>query len=295
MSQEKSAIISYKQFLRFERGMSENTIQAYLQDLEKVITYFKKGDTNFSIFELKKEDFLDFFEAYASYYSATSQARLISGVKSFYNFLIDEKLITHNPLGQISQPKLMRKLPDTLGYHEIVQLLDAVDLSSKHGHRNRAILEVLYSCGLRVSELVGLKPSDLFVDERFLKVIGKGNKERLVPIGGDALKQITFMLESYSFAEIPYLFLNNRGSQMTRQMINVIVNQARKSSGLAKKVSPHTFRHAFATHLVEGGADLRAVQEMLGHSSITTTEIYTHVDVQFLRDTLKKFHPARNW
>jgi integrase/recombinase XerD len=229
---------------------------------------------------------------------ATTQARIISGIRSFYKYLLTEQLITIDPSTLLEAPKTRRKLPDTLSFEEIEQLIGAIDLSSPEGTRNKAILETMYSCGLRVSELVGLKISCLYLDIGFIRVIGKGDKERLVPIGSDAIKCIKIYKDrvrshqSVSEKNQDILFLNRRGNALSRVMIFYIIKSLATTAGITKVISPHTFRHSFATHLVEGGADLRAVQEMLGHESITTTEIYTHLNRDFLRDTLQQFHPA---
>jgi integrase/recombinase XerD len=229
---------------------------------------------------------------------ATTQARIISGIRSFYKYLLTEQLITIDPSTLLEAPKTRRKLPDTLSFEEIEQLIGAIDLSSPEGTRNKAILETMYSCGLRVSELVGLKISCLYLDIGFIRVIGKGDKERLVPIGSDAIKCIKIYKDrvrshqSVSEKNQDILFLNRRGNALSRVMIFYIIKSLATAAGITKVISPHTFRHSFATHLVEGGADLRAVQEMLGHESITTTEIYTHLNRDFLRDTLQQFHPA---
>ncbi len=232
--------------------------------------------------------------------NARSQARIISGIRAFYHYLLMEDVIKEDPTILLEGPKISRKLPDTLNVEEINQILNVIDLSAPHGHRNRAILETLYSCGLRVSELVNLRISNLFLEADFIRVIGKGDKERLVPIGTEAIKQIHHyrtgernQLKIKSGQE-DYLFLNRRGSKLSRVMIFTIIKKFAAAAGIQKKISPHTFRHSFATHLVENGASLRAVQEMLGHVSITTTEIYTHLDKQFLKDTLIQYHPRYN-
>ncbi|MBA4145115.1 MAG: tyrosine recombinase XerD, partial [Cytophaga sp.] len=229
--------------------------------------------------------------------SAHSQARILSGIKAFYKYLMFEELVDKDPTALMEGPKLGRKLPDTLEYHEIEKLLDAIDLSSPEGGRNRAMLEILYSSGLRVSELVNLKRTNIYYDLGFLRVVGKGNKERLVPIGRDAMKYLTIYLEEIR-PLIPvkpdqeaFVFLNRRGRQLTRVMVFIIIKDLAEKIGLKKAISPHTFRHSFATHLIEGGADLRAVQEMLGHESITTTEIYTHLDRDYLKQVIREFHP----
>lgn len=283
-------------YLKLERGLSQNTQEAYRRDLEKLNQFLNQTKvpvlfTNISLADLQA--FL--IVLYELGLTEKSQARIISAVKSFYKYLNLEELILTNPAAELELPKLKRKLPDTLSILEIQEILDAVDLSTELGHRNRAILELLYSCGLRVSELTDLKLSNLFLDLDFIKVIGKGNKERLVPIGQVAKKFITLYLTNFrkkteSNKEL-YVFLNRRAKKLSRVMIFYIVKENAALAGITKKVSPHTFRHSFATHLVEGGADLRAVQEMLGHSSITTTEIYTHLDQDYLKSTINQFHP----
>jgi integrase/recombinase XerD len=229
--------------------------------------------------------------------SAYSQARILSGIKAFYKYLLYEELIEQNPTSQLEGPKLGRKLPDTLAYDEIINLFEAIDLSSPEGGRNRAMLEVLYSSGLRVSELVDLKMGNIYFDIGFLRVVGKGNKERLVPIGRDAMKFLKIYLEEIRVhttikkgAE-SFVFLSKRGAKLSRVSVFLLIKGLAEKIGLKKSISPHTFRHSFATHLIEGGADLRAVQEMLGHSSITTTEIYTHLDRDYLRQVIQEFHP----
>ncbi|MDQ3393113.1 MAG: site-specific tyrosine recombinase XerD [Bacteroidota bacterium] len=284
--------------LKVERSLSGNSVEAYLYDIIKFRDYLK---INYSeviakevtanhlrefIYYLNNEDFTPF-----------SQARILSGIKAFFKYLIYEEVIVKDPSTLIEGPKLGRKLPDTLDILEIQQILDNIDLSTPEGLRNRAIIETLYSSGLRVSEVIDLRLTNLFFDLGFLKVIGKGNKERLVPIGKHALKYIKLYFEHIrkNIAIKPghenYVFLNRRGAKLTRVMIFTIIKNLAILIGLNKKISPHTFRHSFATHLIEGGADLRAVQEMLGHESITTTEIYTHLDRDFLRQTIIDFHP----
>ena len=283
--------------LKLERGLSESSIEAYLLDVQKLEGYllFNGGK---SIDKVEREDVSDLLGYLVELgVSHRTQARIISGLKSFFNFLIDDGDIQTNPLELIESPKLPRKIPDTLGFHEIEQILGVIDLSTPEGFRNRSILETLYSSGLRVSELINLRISFCYLNDGFIKVSGKGNKERLVPIGSDAKKYLSMYLNEIrvhvniktDFEDTVYL--NRRGRGLTRQMIFHIVREAVEQAGIEKKVSPHTFRHSFATHLVEGGADLRAVQQMLGHESITTTEIYTHLDRDYLRQTIQDFHP----
>ena len=292
----------FKNYLRLERSMSENSIEAYLRDVEKLSQFAsmidnKPGPENLN--DKNISDFLAFINQFGL--SATSQARILSGIKSFYKYLALENLIKTDPTQLIEAPKIGRKLPDTLSFPEIEQMLGSIDMSTKEGTRNRAILEMLYSCGVRVSELVDLKLTNCYFDIGFVRVIGKGNKMRLVPIGRDAIKYTSIYLESIrNQLDIKpdaqdVVFLNRRGRPLTRVMIFLIIKDLAARAGIQKNISPHTFRHSFATHLIEGGADLRAVQEMLGHESITTTEIYTHLDRAYLQETLKSFHPREDY
>jgi integrase/recombinase XerD len=285
-------------YLKLERSLSGNSIEAYVRDVEKLKQFLeiRKDGTSFLKIDFKV---LQLFVEYVNELglSAHSQARILSGIKAFYNFLIAEDLITENPTTLLEGPKLGRKLPDTLDYPEIEKLLNAIDLSTPEGGRNRAMLEVLYSSGLRVSELVDLKRSNIYFDIGFLRVIGKGNKERLVPCGKEAFRYLKIYLEEIR-VHVPvqpgfdaFTFLNRRGKKLSRVMVFNIIKSLASQIGLKKSISPHTFRHSFATHLIEGGADLRAVQEMLGHESITTTEIYTHLDRDYLRQVIREFHP----
>lgn len=294
----QSYIKGFKSYLKLEKSLSQNSIDAYLRDVSKLEQYFQIHQITLSPDKVKLKD-IESFLVYLNEFGLEeqSQARIISGLKSFFNYLLLEDIITSSPTELIQAPKLKRKLPDTLSVEEINLLIDSIDLSSTEGTRNRAIIETLYGCGLRVSELVNLKLTNLFFEEGFIKVIGKGNKERLVPIGNMAMKQIQIYCEEIrnkskiGKGEEDIVFLNNRGKQISRVMIFIIIKKLAEAAGIKKTISPHTFRHSFATHLIEGGADLRAVQEMLGHSSITTTEIYTHLDRDFLRSNLLSFHP----
>ncbi|MEC9208801.1 MAG: site-specific tyrosine recombinase XerD [Bacteroidota bacterium] len=295
MSWERS-IKDFKSYLQIERSLSDNSVQAYIRDIKKFASYAIPLKLN----ELKitREHISDFLEKLQDdSISARSQARIISGIKAFYKYLIMEDYIKFNPTELIESPKIGLKLPDTLSLIEIDKLIAAVDLSNSQGERNRAILETLYSCGLRVSELINLQLSNIHFKEGYLKVIGKGDKERLAPIGGRALQYLTIYInevrnhQSIKKGHEDFVFLNNRGAKLTRVMIFLIIQKLTEVIGLKKKISPHTFRHSFATHLIEGGADLRAVQEMLGHESITTTEIYTHLDKDYLRSNIIQFHP----
>jgi len=288
-------------YLKLERSLSGNSIEAYMHDVEMLHQYIEltaSGTTALQVTAKQLKGLLQYINELGM--SAYSQARILSGIKAFYRYLFFEELIKVDPTALIEAPKIGRKLPDTLSFPEIEKLLDAIDLSTSEGARNRAILEVLYSSGLRVSELVELKLNYIHFDEGFLRVLGKGNKERLVPIGRDALKYLQIYLKEIR-GKTPhkpaqkghesYVFLNRNGKKLTRVMIFTIIKNLALKIGLNKTISPHTFRHSFATHLIEGGADIRAVQEMLGHESITTTEIYTHLDRDYLRQVIQEFHP----
>lgn len=291
-------IKQFKNYLKLERSLSENSIEAYVYDIVKLKQFLDISNQSISplaIETIHLQDFLEWVNELGM--TPHTQARVLSGIKSFYKFLLLEDLIKDDPANIIESPKLGRKLPDTLDYIEIETLMDAIDMSKAEGQRNRAMLETLYSCGLRVSELIELKITNLYFEIGFIKVIGKGNKERLVPIGRDAKKHITIYLEEVRCHQDikkgneNYVFLNRRGAALTRVMIFTIIKNLALEIGLNKTVSPHTFRHSFATHLIEGGADLRAVQEMLGHESITTTEIYTHLDRDYLKQIITDYHP----
>lgn len=289
----------FRNYLKLERSLSENSIEAYIRDTEKLAQFAGMRPIPTSPKELNEKDVMDFLEFLSDLgLSATSQARILSGIKAFYKYLAIENVIQIDPTELIETPKITRKLPDTLDLPEIEMILDSIDLSTNEGTRNRAILEVLYGCGLRVSELVELKITNCYFDIGFIRVVGKGNKTRLVPIGRDAVKytkiyinEIRNHLETIEEESQDHVFLNRRGKKLSRVMIFLIIKDLVERCGIHKNISPHTFRHSFATHLIEGGADLRAVQEMLGHESITTTEIYTHLDRSFLEQTMKKFHP----
>ena len=289
----------YKAWLRLEKSLSDNSVEAYLHDVEKLTGYLQANGMMKSPSEIELKDLQQFVKWVGELgMSATSQARIISGIRSFYKYCLLEQLTKTDPSTLLEAPKTRRKLPDVLSFEEIVSVMAVLDQSTPDGGRNKAILETMYSSGLRVTEVVNLKISCLYLDVGFIRVIGKGDKERLVPIGGDAVKYIKIYKENIrihqsvqtGFEDI--LFLNKAGRNLSRVMIFYIIKNAALKAGITKNISPHTFRHSFATHLVEGGADLRAVQEMLGHESITTTEIYTHLDRDFLRDTLQRFHPA---
>lgn len=289
----------FKAYLQLERSLSDNSVEAYLADIEKLTTFLQHTSTLKTPSELELSDLQAFIKWIAELgMTQTSQARIISGIRAFYKYCLLEDITKTDPTTLLEAPKLKRTLPDILSFEEIENIIAQIDLSTAEGGRNKAILETMYSCGLRVSEVVNLKLSQLFLDVGFIRVVGKGNKERLVPIGSSAIKYITIYRKNIRVhlpvqaGEEDILFLNRRGKRLTRVMIFLIIKELVKKAGITKNISPHTFRHSFATHLVEGGADLRAVQEMLGHESITTTEIYTHLDREFLRKTLEQFHPG---
>jgi integrase/recombinase XerD len=288
-------IRNFKNYLKLERGLSGNSVESYVRDAEKLFQFC--GEEKKIAF-LKDEDihnFLVFLNDLGL--SATSQARILSGIKAFFEYLFIEKVIISDPTELISSPRITRKLPETMHLHEIEAMMANIDLSTPEGPRNKAIIEVMYSCGLRVSELTNLKISDCLFSEGFIRVVGKGNKMRLVPIGNEAIKFSKIYLQEVRIqldiqqGQEDYLFLNRRGKALSRVMVFLIIKDLAEKAGIHKSISPHTLRHSFATHLVEGGADLRAVQEMLGHESIITTEIYTHLDRGYLQQTLKEFHP----
>ncbi len=291
-------IKQYKNYLKLERSLATNSIQAYLSDISKLRAFFEIKEKSIPPTKVVQQDLVDYLEFINELgLSPYSQARMVSGLKAFFSFLIYEDVMEKDPSELIEAPKLGRKLPDILDVPEIEQLLGAIDLSKPEGTRNRAILETLYSSGLRVSELTALKISNVHDDIGFLKIVGKGSKERLVPIGREALKHIA-LYKDHVRAHVSiqkgfedHLFLNRRGKSLTRIMIFTIIKNLGTQIGLKKNISPHTFRHSFATHLIEGGADLRAVQEMLGHESITTTEIYTHLDRDYLQQVITQYHP----
>lgn len=286
----------FKRYLEFERNLSQNSIAAYLNDVAKLEVYCKNNGLQLQ--DIKPDHIQDFLVWINSFsVSAYTQARLISGLKAYFNYLQLEHEFSNNPTELIDSPRLSRKIPDVLQIEEIDAMIGAIDVSSPEGSRNKAILEVLYGCGLRVSELTNLKISNLFLDIDFIKIEGKGSKERLVPIGRQAIKYLKIYLEGVRNKQNiksgyeDYVFLNRRGATLSRVMIFIIIKDLANLIGLKKQISPHTFRHSFASHLVEGGADLRAVQDMLGHESITTTEIYTHIDKEYLQSVITQFHP----
>lgn len=289
----------YKAWLQLEKSLSDHSVEAYLHDVEKLTNFLQSVNKLVAPADLTLKDLQLFVKWIGELgMTATSQARIISGIRAFYKYCLLEQISITDPSTLLEAPKTKRKLPDVLTFEEIESVMAELDLSTPEGGRNKAILETMYSCGLRVSEVVNLKISCLYLDVGFIRVIGKGDKERLVPIGSDASKYIKIYKDSIRVHQLlqpgfeDILFLNKHGRNLSRVMIFYIIRDLAKKAGITKHISPHTFRHSFATHLVEGGADLRAVQEMLGHESITTTEIYTHLDRDFLRDTLQRFHPA---
>ncbi len=289
----------YKAYLQLEKSLSDNSVEAYLRDVEKLTQFLQESKTMKTPAEIELKDLQEFIKWVSELHlTASSQARMISGIRSFYKYCWGEKILKRDPTLLLEAPKLKRSLPDTLVFEEIEKIIGQIDLSKPEGGRNKAILETMYSSGLRVSELVNLRLSCLYLDIGFIRVIGKGDKERLVPIGSTAIKYINIYRNDIRthIAVKPgnedIVFLNRRGSKLTRVMIFLMMKDLVRKAGITKNISPHSFRHSFATHLVEGGADLRAVQEMLGHESITTTEIYTYLDREFLRETLHRFHPA---
>ena len=295
----KNALKDYQLYLKIERGLSENSIDNYSRDVKKLVTYLEENNINISPISITAESIQQFIYNAAKSVNARSQSRLISGLRSFFSYLVFEDYRKDNPLELIESPKIGRKLPDTLEEEEIDQLIAAIDLSKSEGERNRAILETLYGCGLRVSELTNLKISDLFFDEGFIKVTGKGDKQRFVPIVNSTKKYINIYrneIRLHLSIQAGYedtLFLNRRGKQLTRAMIFTIIKQLAEKIGLKKRISPHTFRHSFATHLLQNNADLRSIQLMLGHESITTTEIYVHLDKSHLTSVIEKYHPRK--
>ncbi len=299
MSNWKSYIKEYQNYLKLERGLSKNTIDNYTFDVEKLVLFLTQKEINISPIQITEEVIQQFIYEMASQVNPRSQSRLISGLKSFFNYLIFEDYRNDTPLELIEVPKTGRKLPDTLSTIEIDSLIQAIDLSTPEGERNKAMLETLYSCGLRVSELISLKLSDLFFEEGFIKITGKGNKQRFVPVGKSTIKIVTSYVNQVrvhlsiqkNFEDT--LFLNRRGRQLTRAMVFTIIKNLAIKINLNKTISPHTFRHSFATHLLENGADLRSIQLMLGHESITTTEVYMHLDRKFLSEVLNNYHPRK--
>lgn len=295
----ENALQDYRRYLRIERGLSANTIVNYTFDVEKLVRYLEEHEIIISPCEIKDEDIQQFIYHIAKQVNARTRSRIISGLRNFFSYLVFEDYRKTNPLDLVESPRLGRKLPDTLSVEEIDALIAAIDLSTPEGERNRAIVETLYGCGLRVSELTDLRLSDLFFEEGFIMVTGKGEKQRFVPIADETQKYINLYrqhIRSHMDIQKGFedtLFLNRRGRKLTRAMIFTIIKRLAGNSGLNKKVSPHTLRHSFATHLLENGADLRAIQQMLGHASITTTEIYVHMDRSHLKSIMEQFHPRR--
>jgi integrase/recombinase XerD len=292
-------IKQYESYLKLERGLSENTVQAYIHDvvlLEQFFQSIKREVEALHVTTVDLQDFLEYVNQLGM--SVHTQARMISGLKSFFKYLLFEELIDTDPTALLDTPRLGRKLPDTLDFHEIEQILASFELSTPEGQRDRTMIEVLYSAGLRVSELINCRISNIYFDVGFMRIVGKGNKERLVPLGKDAIKHLKIYIEEVRVhvnvqpGHENFVFLNRFGKQISRVSVFTMIKRQVQAAGIRKKVSPHTFRHSFATHLIEGGADLRAVQEMLGHESITTTEIYTHLDRDYLKQVLKEFHPS---
>jgi integrase/recombinase XerD len=291
----KKALDGFRAYLLLERSLSDNTLKSYNFDVQKLLTYFSERNINYK--EAKLQDFQSFLVFLNDLgIASTSQARIISGIKSFYTYLLSEDIIDDDPTQLLEMPKLSRYLPTVLSLEEIDLLKSVIDLSKPDGQRNKAMIEVLYSCGLRVSELIGLKISNIYPQEGFIQVFGKGSKQRLVPISDTALHEISmYMIDRNSWeikpGEEDFLFLNQRGSHLSRQSVFNLIKQCAMDAGIKSVISPHTLRHSFATHLLEGGADLRVIQELLGHESILTTEIYTHIDMTYLRDTILSYHP----
>lgn len=295
----KEYVRGFKAYLQLEKSLSPHSVEAYLRDIQLFIRFLSDQKQSFTPESITYDQLAEFVnELHNSGLAPASQSRIISGLRNFFKYCLAENIIESDPTALLESPKLGKRLPDFLTLEEIQQLLDAIDLSTPEGTRNKAIIETLYSCGLRVSELTGLMISNIYFDEEFIRVVGKGNKERLIPIGSDALKYIKIYLEQVRRLQpiakdaSDVLFLNRRGRPLSRVMIFLIIKELAQKAGITKTVSPHTFRHSFATHLVEAGADLRAVQEMLGHESITTTEIYTHLDKDYIRETLNRYHPG---
>ena len=295
----QNAIKDYQMYMQIERGLSKNTIDSYSRDLEKLYFFLHEKEINMSPISINSDVVKQFVYETAKFVNPRSQARIISGIRSFFDYLVFEDYRDNNPTDLLETPKIGRKLPDTLSPIEIDNLIAAIDLSHPQGERNRTILEIMYSCGLRVSELISLQISDLFFEEGFIRVLGKGNKERYVPIHNEAIKFVNLYRNTIrnqiqaikGFEDT--LFLNRRGKGLTRQMIFMILKDLSQKINLQKKISPHTLRHSFATHLLQNGADLRAIQQMLGHESITTTEVYVHVDKTYLKQVVESFHPRK--
>ena len=295
---DKDLIKHFSDYLRLEQSLSDNTINAYCHDIELFREHLEDSGKSLSITEITHHDIEDFFaKLFDLGISSSSQARILSGIKSFYRYLIQEKICEDDPTLLVSFPSIGRHIPEVLSYEEIVKMLDSIDLSQQFGHRNKAIIEVMYGCGLRVSEVISLNISDIYMKDEFVRIIGKGEKERLVPIGKRTINELMLYVKGerlHQDIKAKYtdkVFISARGTSLTRQSVFLLVKSLVEKAGIKKTISPHTLRHSFATHLLEGGADLRAVQQMLGHSSISTTEIYTHVSDEYLREVITMFHP----
>ncbi len=295
---DKNLIKHFSDYLRLEQSLSDNTIEAYCHDIELFRQYLEDSVQSCSITEITHHDIEDFFaKLYDLGIAASSQARILSGLKSFFKYLLQEKICEADPTMLVSSPSIGRHIPDVLSYEEIVSMMECIDLSQQFGHRNKAIIEVMYGCGLRVSEVISLNISDIYAKDEFIKVFGKGSKERLVPIGNKTLHELMLYVKGERLHQdikpkfSDKVFISARGTSLTRQSVFLLVKRLAEQAGIKKTISPHTLRHSFATHLIEGGADLRAVQQMLGHSSITTTEIYTHISDEYLRQIIMEYHP----
>ncbi len=295
---DKDLIKHFSDYLRLEQSLSDNTINAYCHDIELFREHLEDSGKSLSVTEITHHDIEDFFaKLFDLGISSSSQARILSGIKSFYRYLIQEKICEDDPTLLVSFPSIGRHIPEVLSYEEIVKMLDSIDLSQQFGHRNKAIIEVMYGCGLRVSEVISLNISDIYMKDEFVRIIGKGEKERLVPIGKRTINELMLYVKGerlHQDIKAKYtdkVFISARGTSLTRQSVFLLVKSLVEKAGIKKTISPHTLRHSFATHLLEGGADLRAVQQMLGHSSISTTEIYTHVSDEYLREVITMFHP----
>ncbi len=298
---DKLLIKRFLIYLRLEQSLSDNSVYAYTHDIELFIQYLDSINHSKSLKNIHQENIEDFLShLYELGLSASSQARILSGIKKFYAYLIQEKIVEENPTQLISSPSIGRHIPDVLTYEEICSMIENIDLSQQFGHRNKTILEVMYGCGLRVSEAISLKISNIYINDEFIRIIGKGDKERLIPISQSIIKTLNLYIEGERKTQkinpkyTDTLFINRRGSSLSRQMIFLIIKDLAEKAGIKKNIGPHTIRHSFATHLLEGGADLRAVQQMLGHSSISTTEIYTHISDQYLKEVITLFHPRYN-
>ena len=293
-----SLIKHFSDYLRLEQSLSDNTINAYCHDIELFREYLEGSGKSRSITEITHHDIEDFFaKLYDLGIAASSQARILSGLKSFFKYLLQEKICEADPTLLVSSPSIGRHIPDVLSYEEIVSMMSCIDLSQQFGHRNKAIIEVMYGCGLRVSEVISLNISDIYIKDEFVKVVGKGDKERLIPIGKKTINELMLYIKGERLHQdikpkfSDKVFISARGTSLTRQSVFLLVKSLAEKAGIKKTISPHTLRHSFATHLIEGGADLRAVQQMLGHSSITTTEIYTHISDEYLRQVIMEYHP----